>query len=314
MISKDRCIEVVEYAIANGEEACLVAYSIPRDTYTRYLREYKKHFGENAELLMALKKRFTAEELSALVKGQSIVERGHRSPTVSFDCTEVTFGIMSDTHIGSIFTHEDYIQQALEEMEKGGCEFLVHAGDSVEGMMNRPNAIYKLNHIGYKAQRDATVDIFKHWTKPLYIVGGNHNASFDVKFGVGMDITEGICSRLPDATYLGSLDGKFDLNGVPVMVFHGNDGAAVALSYREQRLVDTMAPSDLPGILITGHVHKAFYCFYRGVHIICGGTLQSQTPFMRGKKLPAHVGWWKVKAGIQDGKVRWIEPRWYSYE
>ena len=314
MISKDRSIEVVEYALANGEEACLAAYNIPRDTYTRYLREYKKHFGDNADLLLSLKKRYTKEELASIVKGESVVDRGHRSPKLSFDVDTVTFGIMTDTHIGSIFTHEDYIVQGLQEMEKAGCSFLIHAGDSVEGMMNRPNAIYELNHIGYKAQRDAAVDLLKGWTKPLYMVGGNHNASFDMKFGVGMDITEDICSRLPDATYLGSCDGTMDINGVATTVFHGNDGSSYALSYREQRIIDMMQPVEMPQLLITGHVHKAFYCMYRGVHIICGGTLQSQTPFMRGKKLPAHVGWWVVKAGISDGIIRWIEPRWYSCE
>ena len=314
MIGKERVHEVVAYALENGEEACLAAFNIPRDTYTRYLREYKKHYGEDAELLLALKRRFSAEELSALVKGQSVISREHVTPKLSFNAEEITFGIMSDTHIGSIFTDEELIRQAIAEMQKQKCSFMIHAGDSVEGMMNRPNSIYELSHVGYKAQRDATVELFSAYTDPIYMVGGNHNASFDTKFGVGMDITEDICARLPNAIYLGSLDGGFELNGARVGVFHGNDGSSFALSYREQRILDAMSPDEVPDLFVTGHVHKAFYMKYRGAHVICGGTLQHQTPFMRGKKLVAHVGWWVVKVGIVNGKIAWIAPRWYDCE
>lgn len=314
MISKEKLHEIVEYGLRNGEDAALVAYNIPKETMNRYRREYKKHFGNTADLLMQLKQQYTDEELSAIARGGRIIPGAKKAPIVSFDGDVITFGIMTDNHCGSIYSDDSHVTLALETMEKEGCSFLVHAGDSVEGMMNRPGSVYELSRIGYKAQRDGVVDLLKGWTKPLYMVGGNHNDSFNSKFGVGMDITEDICSRLPNADYLGSLEGDISINGIVIKVFHGNDGSSYALSYREQKIVEMLDVNTLPNLLITGHTHKSMYFKYRGVHVISGGTLQAQTPFMRGKKLPAHMGWWIVKMCVADGKIKWIEPRWYDLQ
>lgn len=312
MISKEKALEVVEYCLTNGDEATLTAYNIPMETLNRYKREYKKHYGDTATLLMQLRQRYSEKELQAIADGSNLVSTSKQIPNISFSGEITTFGIITDTHTGSIYSEDSLIHTALSEMRKEKCQFLVHAGDSVDGMMNRPGSIYELSHIGYKAQRDAVVELFKEWEKPIYMVGGNHNDSFNSKFGVGMDITEDICSRLPDAHYLGGLEGDFLLSGAKVKVFHGNDGSSYALSYREQKIVEMMSTQELPELLITGHTHKSMYFNYRNVHIICGGTLQSQTPFMRGKKLPAHVGWWIVTTCVSDGHIKWIQPRWYS--
>jgi predicted phosphodiesterase len=314
MVSKDRVFEIVEYGLRNGEDAALVAFNIPKETLNRYKREYRKHYGESADLFIKLKEQYTDEELQAIARGGRIIPGVEKAPIVSFDGDVVTFGIMSDNHGGSIYSDDSLVLAALAEMEKEGCQFLVHAGDCVEGMMNRPGSVYELSRIGYKAQRDGAVELFKNWGKPIFMVGGNHNGSFDSKFGVGMDITEDICSRIPGASYIGSLEGDISIGGVPVKVFHGNDGSSYALSYREQKIIDMMTPGERPSMLITGHTHKSMYFKYQGVQVICGGTLQYQTPFMRGKKLAAHVGWWIVTMCVKDGKIKWITPRWYDVE
>lgn len=315
MISKEKALEVVEYSIKNGDDATLLAYNIPMETFNRYKREYKKHYGKNADLLIELQKRYTDEELKSIASGASLLPAQSKQAPLVFSGGEITFGIMGDTHIGSNYTEEGLILQALEEMNRAGCEFLIHSGDLVEGMMNRPGSVYELSHIGYKKQRDASVRIFQEWKKPLYIIGGNHDLSFDIKFGVGMNLVEDFCERIPQAVFLGSSYADMPLiNGARIHVFHGNDGASYALSYREQKIIDSMHPSNHPDMLITGHVHKSISFKYQGVHIISSGTLQRQTPFMAGKKLPAHVGWWVVKASITNGHINWIEPRWYDAE
>jgi DNA polymerase II small subunit/DNA polymerase delta subunit B len=45
-----------------------------------------------------------------------------------------------------------------------------------------------------------------------------------------------------------------------------------------------------PHIVLSGHYHKAMYMFSRGVHGLECGTLCGQTSWMRGKKIPAHMG------------------------
>jgi hypothetical protein len=95
-----------------------------------------------------------------------------------------------------------------------------------EGMMGRPGDIYELSQIGYKAQKEKAVEIFKQWEKPLYIVSGNHDCSYNTKLGTGVDIVEDICENLgPDAHYIGINDGNLTLNGVVIKLWHGGDGS-----------------------------------------------------------------------------------------
>jgi predicted phosphodiesterase len=182
-----------------------------------------------------------------------------------------------------------------------------------EGMMGRPGDIYELSHVGYKAQRDEAVRIFSQWKLPLYIPSGNHDGSFNTKLGAGMDIVEDVCSRLEGANYLGINDGDLILNGVTIKLWHGGDGSSYSLGYRDQKLIESFTGGEKPNILITGHIHKAYYFFYRNIHTIGAGSMQKQSGWMRAKKLQAHTGFWVVKACLAKGEVKWISPRWYPY-
>jgi hypothetical protein len=51
---------------------------------------------------------------------------------------------------------------------------------------------------------------------------------------------------------------------------------------------------------LVGHYHKAEYNFCRGVHAVQTGCLQDQTPFMRKKKLAAHLGGWIIEFSTDD--------------
>ena len=313
MIGKDKALEVMNYLILHGKEEACKAFSLTEETLNRYKREAKKHFGDSLDLVVGLSEKFTTEELKQLANGSLISPNDTKHMKHDFNGEEITFGIMSDTHIGSIYTNPMYIAQAFEEMEKNNCAFIAHAGDLVEGFMGRPGDVYELSHIGYKAQRDEAVRLFKDWTKPLYIVAGNHSMSFNTKIGAGMDITEDFCSRIPNGHYLGVNDGVITLNGAKIMLWHGGDGSAVSLGYRDQKLADSFSGGEKPHALITGHLHKAHYFFYRNIHIIGGVSLQRQSGWMRAKKLQAHVGFWIIKTAIAKGEIKWMQTRWYPF-
>jgi hypothetical protein len=42
------------------------------------------------------------------------------------------------------------------------------------------------------------------------------------------------------------------------------------------------------------------YLFYRNIHAFECGTTQAQTPWMRGKRIPAHVGGWIIEVHVDD--------------
>ena len=73
-----------------------------------------------------------------------------------------------------------------------------------------------------------------------------------------------------------------------------------ALSYTLQKTIDAMSGGEKPNILINGHHHKMIYLFYRNIHAIEAATFQSQTAWMRGKRLPAHMGGWIYQVHVDD--------------
>lgn len=315
MISKDAIIKTISYLIKNGVKATCEAFSITEETLNRYKRKAKEFYGDSLDVLLKLTDKFSIEELDKLSSTSSLVNpESFKKHVVDFSGEEITFGVMSDTHIGSVWTDPNYIKEAFKEMDKQKCTMLLHPGDICEGMMGRPGDIYELSQIGYKTQKEKAVEIFKQWEKPLYIVSGNHDCSYNTKLGTGVDIVEDICENLgPNAHYIGINDGNLTLNGVVIKLWHGGDGSSYSLGYRDQKLIESFTGGEKPNILITGHIHKAYYFFYRNVHTIGGGSIQKQSGWMRSKKIQAHTGFWVIKASLSKNEVKWIEPRWYPY-
>jgi len=77
-----------------------------------------------------------------------------------------------------------------------------------------------------------------------------------------------------------------------------------ALSYTIQKLIDSMSGGEKPNILLNGHHHKSMYLFYRNIHAFECGTACAQTPWMKGKRIAAHVGGWIIEVHVdKEGTI-----------
>jgi len=316
LISKEKALEVTEYCLTNGDEATLTAYNIPMETLNRYKREYKKHYGDSASLLMQLKQKYSEKELHELAK-PDIIMSSWKNKILEFDGEDIVFGAFGDTHIGSQYTNEMYIKSAIEEFKKQKCQFIVHVGDVTEGMSGRDGHVYELSHIGYKAQKDAAINLLKEWNKKAYYIAGNHDLWYMSKGDTGADIVEDICASLPNAIYMGAQEGDININGVIIRLWHGGDGSSSTHSYRIQQILGSLDVQDIPEILLCGHSHKNGYFYDRGCHALTVGCLQNQSGFMRYKRLPAHVGFYIIRMKVEAGKLITFSPTYYplsSYE
>jgi hypothetical protein len=83
-------------------------------------------------------------------------------------------------------------------------------------------------------------------------------------------------------------------------VLHPGGGSAYAISYTSQKIVESYSSGEKPHILLDGHYHKAGYNYIRGVHVVQTGCTQDQTPFMRKKRLAAHLGGWIIEFSVDD--------------
>lgn len=145
--------------------------------------------------------------------------------------------------------------------------------------------------------------------KPFFTGNCWFTGKADQGINVGMRLEE----ALNNFVYLGTEEADQVVENVRIKLFHGNDGGSYAISYRGQKIVESLDGGDKPHILITGHDHKSVFFQTRNVHVIGAGTLCEQTSFMRGKKLAAHRGYWLVDVwSNEEGLVR-IRPEWNPF-
>jgi predicted phosphodiesterase len=270
-------------------------------------KRYKcKACGRQYYESQTIEDRYSPEEIKLLMEPRQSFS--HES--ISFDGDMVTLGVMTDTHIGSSYTDESHILSALAEFERQGVSAILHAGDVTEGMSGRDGHVYELSRIGYKAQRDAAVALFGTASAPMYFISGNHDRWYLRRGDIGADIVGDIAERL-DAKYLGHDEGDLTINGVVVRLWHGEDAGSYAVSYRLQKIVESFTGGEKPNVLIAGHTHKSAYLFDRNVHVVSAGSIQSQSKWMRGKRIAAHRGFWILRMAVADNEVKSFQPTWY---
>ncbi len=122
-----------------------------------------------------------------------------------------------------------------------------------------------------------------------------HDQWFFKKNDNGTIVGNELARAVKNYHHLGQDEGDIVVSGIRIKLFHAGDGTAYATSYKLQKLIESFGGGDKPNIVLSGHYHKAMYMFSRGVHGLECGTLCAQTSWMRGKKIPAHMGFGLVK-------------------
>jgi DNA polymerase II small subunit/DNA polymerase delta subunit B len=315
-----RLNEMAQYAEKHGRDAAAKHFGITKESIKRNLRKVKNKsrkqqpIDEHRQTLIErIAERYTDKELKALLdesfRPQSL------STEYNFSGESIKIGVLSDPHIGSKYTDESRVTAALEEMKRQGVKLVVMPGDLTEGMSGRDGHIYELKHIGYQAQRDAVVRLIEPFTKHMSfkMISGNHDLWFAQKANMGALIVKDICDILDNCEYIGEHEGTVWINGVDVRLWHGGDGASYALSYRSQKIIESLSGGEKPGILITGHDHKQGYFFIRNIHAFSGGCIQSQSQWMRGKKIAAHCGFWILEPTIKDAEIKRMKSEFIPF-
>jgi hypothetical protein len=97
-------------------------------------------------------------------------------------------------------------------------------------------------------------------------------------------------------------------------VIHAGGGSSYATSYTSQKYVESLQGGEKPAIVLVGHFHKFDWCNPREVHVIQMGCTEDQTPFMRKRRLQAHVGGgilWLTQNEL--GIFTSVKVQWFGY-
>jgi predicted phosphodiesterase len=304
------------YASDNGYDETAKKFNITKESVRRACRRVKQTEGglsfSDSAIIKKLHEQFSDEEIPFLLNGKLLNPEQNSYPSLSFDCDEVSVGYITDTHIGSIY-FEDYLWNSfIAECNKQHVKCILHSGDITEGMCNRPDQIYSLEDIGFTAQMDHVERLFKQTDLTIYGIDGNHDR-WGIKSG-GLYIGRELEKRIPNFKFLGHDNADIYINDTCWKLWHGEDGASYATSYRIQKIIDTLPYNHMPAVLLCGHTHKEISMYDRGIYAVSGGALSFQTAYMQSKRLDAHTGFHILKAGIKNGKILYFCPVWYPIE
>ncbi|MFA5025663.1 MAG: metallophosphoesterase family protein [Candidatus Shapirobacteria bacterium] len=254
------------------------------------------------------------ERIRILTETVSKLRRHTQTTEISFSGTTHKFGYVSDTHVGSIYADLALLETAYDVFEKQGITKVLHSGDLLDGIKIYRGQEFELEAFGEDAQVELTVN--RYPKKPgitTYFIAGNHDRSFYKLTGsdVGLKLQE----RRPDLQYIGHQEANIIIGDgdhkATIRLVHPDGGSAYALSYKPQKYIESLASGTKPDILLVGHYHKAEVLFFRGVISVQGGTLQQQTPFMRGKSLSAAMGFWTIDVTVGPNRIIDFTPKFY---
>jgi predicted phosphodiesterase len=315
---KDRCknrsIEIAAYFMSHGMEQTCHDLSVKESTVKREVRRAKQHGIDvsQSSVLKQIGELYSDKELRAIASGARIIPGQTKMPVVNLKGDRTRIGLMGDIHFGSKYCLYDLVYKAFKEFEKEKVDIVCQVGDLCEGMSNRAGHIYELSHLGYHEQKKVAIEYMDKCPSPLYVIDGNHDRWF-IKSN-GARIVPDICDNLKDATFLGHDEGNIALgDSANLRLWHGEDGSSYAVSYRIQKIVESLTGGQKPNVMMFGHVHKSMYLFDRHIHCYSAGALQRQTAWMRGKRLASHTGFWIVDIYVNKSGVAKTTGTWYPF-
>lgn len=208
------------------------------------------------------------------------------------------FGVAGDKHVGSKYHREDVLNDLYARFADAGVDAVFDTGNWIDGearfnthdlvahgldnqcrllAKDHPRipgvttyAVWGDDHEGWYAGREG-IDV------GAYCAGIMHEYGHDWE-DLGF---------MEAHVVLETHDGK---HRAKMAVVHPGGGSAYATSYSVQKIVESYEGGEKPAVGLYGHYHKHDALNVRNVWTLQTACCEDQTPFMRKKRLEAHVG------------------------
>lgn len=206
------------------------------------------------------------------------------------------FGAAGDLHAGSKYTRWDVRKDLYKRFINAGAQCNFDTGNWIDG--EAPFNKYDLEVHGLTRQLKHLAKYHPRGLPTFAVWGDDHEGWYVQREGVDVGAyAEHIMREAGHAwTNLGFMEAHIVLRNAnsgktqTLAVCHPGGGSAYALSYTVQKIVESYEGGEKPAVGLYGHYHKLMAANIRNVWAIQTGTQQDQTPFMRKKRLEAHVG------------------------
>lgn len=217
------------------------------------------------------------------------------------------FGVTGDNHLCSRYERLDVLNALYDLFHAEGITTVYNTGNWIDGEARFNKHDLKIH--GLDNQLNYFIDKYpcKKGLNTYYITGDDHEGWYTQREGINVGMYAETVARSAgrkDLIFLGHMEADVILkakNGqTKLRVLHPGGGSAYAISYTSQKIVESYTGGEKPDILLDGHYHKAGYNYIRGVHVVQTACTQDQTPFMRKKRLAAHLGGWIIEFAVDN--------------
>lgn len=230
-------------------------------------------------------------------------------------------GLVSDNHLASRYARMDVLNSLYDYFAEHGITTVYNCGNWIEGdaRFNKHDVIVH----GLEGQIRYFIDNFpqREGITNYFITGDDHEGWYTQREGIDvgayMQMRAEQAGR-QDLKYLGHMEHdiimKAERGETVLRLQHPGGGSSYAISYTPQKIVESLQGGEKPHILFIGHYHKASYNYIRGVHVVQAGCTQDQSPFMRKKRLAAHLGGWIIEWSVDDvGAITRFKTEWIPF-
>lgn len=266
----------------------------------------------------------------------------HAGRTVQTGWGETTLrlGYLSDTHFGSLNCCLEEIGLAYDKFAAEGITDVLHSGDLVDGSgrLGFPGHAAETRDDCYTARQLAAHTVREYPARAgiitHFIESAKSHAGWDLSrdgFSFGHALANGFDTikqgplgtelhhhpGRPDMRFLGYDDATLGVGPegkTLVHLLHPDGGTAYALSYQPQKWAEMLEGGSKPHVALLGHYHKLNWIRTRNIQLVTGECMCWQTPFMRRKRIAAHVGFLILEMTLDaDGTVRSFLPREFPF-
>lgn len=202
--------------------------------------------------------------------------------------------VISDMHWGSNYQNMDAFQSFIDEVKSRGIQTLLCAGDTVEGLIKRPNAenerfLHSIDDI-----MDYAVKYYPTGFKNNILINGNHCSSLDTK-GDGFNFAKNLCRSRPDlkcVTNPSQLAECITIDGgAKIILYHGAGSCSNNLTTRTRSLTAKLISHSVPfDIMCAGHCHSSSSDYFLGKWAFSLDCFEDMTPYLATKMLVPHIG------------------------
>lgn len=297
---------LVDLIKKNGDTASVEQLANSADVSPKRIREALDRLGEGGYRI--------SEEDRGVVLHRVAPDKTQLHPGL-FDGEELTFGVVSDTHLGSNEEALDELHLAYDIFEQEGVTEVLHAGDLTCGLgIFRGQAPEIKIHTLDNQVKYAVENYPERAGIRTRMISGNHDLEGDAG-KVGFDPVAAVAREREDIEYLGAYSAWLGVHGGGwIHLLHGKGGMSYAYSYKAQKLVEGYPGGRKPSILIPGHWHVQANFMARGVRVMFPGCFEWQSRFMQRLGLQPAVGFHIIHCTFaDDGSLVQFTPRWFQY-